>query len=187
MKSKFIQIYSTIARFKIFFTPMPSKSKKGFDRFRVQKIYQDADHSKAVYQSEHGWTERYSQHGFGSIPVVTIWRKTFQFDVDGFLNQEVTIYLNLPKLKSEYYEHRPVIGPCASGSGLSIKLRGGGHSDNGDGSARCYIFHFEYEGNNNCKNFQKEAPHPSMQNTPSPLILMPKTGWTQINGLDLRQ
>jgi hypothetical protein len=139
---------------------MPPKPKKGFDRYGVKKIYQDAVHSRVVYQGEQGWIERYSEHGFGSIPGITLWRKIFQFNVDGFLNQEVTIYLKLPKLNSEYYKHRPVIGPCASGSGLSIKLRGGGHSDNGDGSARCYIFHFEYEGNNNCNNFQKETPHP---------------------------
>ncbi|HYF99114.1 MAG TPA: hypothetical protein VD815_03395 [Candidatus Saccharimonadales bacterium] len=139
---------------------MTLKTEKNFDRFGVQKIYHDAVPSKVVCQGENGWTERYSEHGFNRIPGVTIWRKTFQFDISGFLDQEVSIYLNVPKLNSEYYEHRPVIGPCASGSGLSIKLRGGGHSDSGNGSARCYIFHFEYEGNNNCKNFQKEAPHP---------------------------
>ncbi len=143
-KSKFIRIHSTITGFKTFLTPMPSKPEKGFDRFGVQKIYQDTAQSRVVYQGEQGWNERYSEHGFGSIPGVTIWRKTFQFNRDGFLNQEVTIYLNLPNLKSEYYEHRPIIGPCASGSGLSIKLRGGSHSGSGDGSARCYIFHFEY-------------------------------------------
>ncbi len=155
-----MQIHSTVTRFKTFLTPPMSRSEKSFDRFGVQKIYQDFTRPRVVYQGEKGWTERYSEHRFGSIPGVTIWRKIFQFNVDGFLNQEVTIYVNLPKLNSEYYEHRPVIGPCASGSGLSIKLRGGGHSDSGDGSAECYIFHFEYEGNNNCKNFQKEAPHP---------------------------
>jgi hypothetical protein len=144
----------------MFLMHTPSRFKGNLDIFGVQKIYEDAVDSRVVYQGDQGWTERYSEHGFGSIPGITIRRKMFQFNVDGFLNQEVTIYLNLPQLNSEYYKHRPVIGPCASGSGLSIKLRGGGHSDNGDGSARCYIFHFEYEGNNNCKNFQKEAPHP---------------------------
>lgn len=139
---------------------MPSRFKGDLDTFGVQKIYQDAVHPRVVYQGVQGWTERYSEHSFSRILGVTIWRKTFQFDISGFLDQEVTIYLNVPKLNSEYYEHRPVIGPCASGSGLSIKLRGGGHSDSGKSSARCYIFHFEYEGNNNCKNFQKEAPHP---------------------------
>jgi hypothetical protein len=139
---------------------MPSRFKGNLDRFGIQKIYQDAFHSRVVYQGDQGWAERYSEHRFRKNPGVTTWRKTFQFDISGFLNQEVTIYLNVPKLNSGYYEHRPVIGPCANGSGLSIKLRGGGHSDSGDGSARCYIFHFEYEGNNNCKNFQKEAPHP---------------------------
>ncbi len=139
---------------------VPPQLDQTLDRFGVQKTYPDAAQSRAVHQGEQGWTERYSEHGYYGIPGVTIWRKTFQFAKNGFLNQEATIYLNLPGLNSEYYDHRPEIGPCASGSGLSVKLRGGGHSDSGDGSARCYIIHFEYEGNNNCKNFQKEAPHP---------------------------
>lgn len=139
---------------------LPSRFRTNLDIFGVQKIYQDAVHPRVAYQGDQGWTERYSAHGFSKIPGVTIWRKTFQFDISGFLNQEVTIYLNVSKLNSEYYKHRPLIGPCTSGSGLSIKLRGGRHSDRGKDSARCYVFHFEYEGNNNCKNFQKEAPHP---------------------------
>ena len=38
----------------------------------------------------------------------------------------------------------------------SIKLRGGHHSDDGDDSARCYIFRVEGDGE---KNFGKEFPH----------------------------
>lgn len=102
------------------------KNEKNLDRFGVQKIYHDAVPTKVVYQGDQGWIERYSEHGFGRAHGVTIWRKTFQFDVSGFLNQEATIYLNVPKLNSQYYKHRPVIGPCASGSGMFIKLRGGG-------------------------------------------------------------
>jgi hypothetical protein len=42
---------------------------------------------------------------------------------------------------------------------LSLKLRGSHHSNTSSDSAKCYIFHFEFEGSN-CKNFQKEHPHP---------------------------
>jgi hypothetical protein len=155
-----MRIYDMINNSTRFADTTIPKHQDSFDRFKVQKIYRDAVQSRVVYQGERGWTERYSRHGYHSIPRVSIWRKIFQFNRDGFLNQEATIYLSLPKLKSEYYQHRPAIGPCATGSGLSIKLRGGGHSNTGEDSARCYIFHFEYEGNNNCNNFQKEAPHP---------------------------
>jgi hypothetical protein len=40
---------------------------------------------------------------------------------------------------------------------ISVKLRGGHHSDAGDDSARCYIFRVGSEGNG--KNFGKEFPH----------------------------
>lgn len=140
---------------------MSSRFKGNLDKFGIKKIYKDVVQSRVVYQGDKEWTERYSEHSISKITGVKIWRKTFQFEMSGFLNQEVTIYLNVPKLNSEYYEYRPAIGPCASGSGLSIKLRGGGHSNSDKNSARCYIFHFEYEGNKNCTNFQKEYPHPT--------------------------
>lgn len=147
---------------------MLPKPDPGFDRFGVRKIYPDAQQSRAVHQGEQGWVDQYTQHGYRRIPGVRIWRKTLHFSKNGFLNQEATIYLNVPRLNSEYYNHRPDIGPCASGSGLSIKLRGGHHSNSGDGSARCYVFHFEYEGNNNCMNFQKEYPHPDYKKVSIP-------------------
>jgi hypothetical protein len=70
-------------------------------------------------------------------------RKTFSFNkVEIKPNQEVTVYVFLPKLNPENGSHIG-IGRCSSGSGLSIKLRGANHPKHKDkeSSAKCYIFH----------------------------------------------
>jgi hypothetical protein len=93
-------------------------------------------------------------------------RKTFSFTGKLKPDQEVTIYVFLPKLNEEYYKGKKGqkgyegIGPCHNGSGHSIKLRGALYNKkDGEKTARCYIFHYEYEGGD-CNNFQKEYPHP---------------------------
>jgi hypothetical protein len=59
----------------------------------------------------------------------------------GILNVEVTGYFKVIKDMDD----------------ISVKLRGGHHSDDGDDSARCYIFRVGADGKG--KNFAKEYPH----------------------------
>lgn len=129
------------------------------DGFGIVKKFPDLEGDVTLEQGGPEWGETYTQHGYKSIPGVKIWRKTFNFNKKLKPDQEVTIYVFLPKLNKEYGSH-PKVGKCQSGSGLSIKLRGGTHSNEGENSAHCYIFHYEYEGGD-CNNFQKEYPHPT--------------------------
>ncbi|HEY7228244.1 MAG TPA: hypothetical protein VH481_08975 [Nitrososphaeraceae archaeon] len=130
------------------------------DVFGIVKKFPDLQGGITIVQGGPEWHERDSEHGYASIPGVKIRRKTFSFNKKLKPDQEVTIYVSLPKLNPEYGSHEG-IGHCKSGSGQSIKLRGGKHpSENDDpNSAKCYIFHYEYEGGK-CNNFQKEYPHP---------------------------
>jgi hypothetical protein len=94
--------------------------------------------------------------------VSTEWEKE---DIE-FVNQEVTAYFFLPEIESdENKEDCYKYSRGGKGSGLAIKLRGSDHPTGGDPhSARCYIFDFQYEGDEpddfNSNNFQKEFPHP---------------------------
>jgi len=135
-------------------------SRIQLDIFGIHKIFPDLTDGTTLFQDDVGWGESYTRHGYKSIKGKKIWRKTFFFNVPKILNPdlEATIYVFLPKLNKEYGSH-PKIGKCSSGSGNSIKLRGGTHSDESKKSAHCYIFHYEYEGGK-CNNFQKEYPHP---------------------------
>lgn len=130
------------------------------DKFGIQKRFPDLTGGNTLFQDDVGWGESYSRHGYKRIRGKKIWRRTFFFNAPKILspNLEATIYVFLPKLNKEYGSH-PKIGKCSSGSGISIKLRGGVHSDESKKSAHCYIFHYEYEGGK-CNNFQKEYPHP---------------------------
>lgn len=134
-------------------------SSTGLDQFGILKKFPDLEDGVTIIQDGSEWKETFTKHGYQSIPGITIRRKTFKFIKQLKPDQEVTIYVFLPKLNSEYFEDIDGIGKCKSGSGQSIKLRGGTHSNEGDKSAHCYIFHYEYEGGK-CNNFQKEAPHP---------------------------
>lgn len=137
------------------------------DRFGIMKKFPDLEGGVTIVQDSPEWRETFTQHGYQSIPGVKISRKTFKFNKKLNPNQEVTIYVFLPKLNPEYFEGHEGIGKCASGSGLSIKLRGSTHpkvdkktkKDDLMKTAKCYIFHYEYEGDK-CNNFQKEYPHP---------------------------
>lgn len=135
----------------------------GVDHLGVEKKFPSFDNGIELFQDDpnSGFEESYKKYGYATIPGVKIWRKTFSFNkIKLRPDQEVTIYVFLPKLNPEYGSHKDV-GRCSSGSGLSIKLRGSRHPKQKDSpqSARCYIFHFEFEGGN-CNNFQKEYPHP---------------------------
>jgi len=135
----------------------------GFDKFGIEKKFADLDGGISLFQDDlnSGFGETDEKHGFQSIPGVKIMRKTFSFNkIKLKPDQEVTIFVFLPKLNPEYGSHEGV-GRCSSGSGLSIKLRGSNHPTASDkpNSAKCYIFHFEFEGGK-CNNFQKEYPHP---------------------------
>jgi hypothetical protein len=134
-------------------------SNTQLDEFGIVKKFPDLEDGINLVQDGPEWGETYTQHGYASIPGVKIWRKTFKFNKKLKPDQEVTIYVFLPCLNNEYFEGHEGIGKCESGSGQSIKLRGGTHSNNGENSAHCYIFHYEYEGGD-CNNFQKEYPHP---------------------------
>ena len=133
------------------------------DRFGIQKIFPDKPGGTTLFGDGPNWFEKYSKHGYESIKNVKIFRKTFGFrpKINLGPNLEATIYVFIPRLNPEYGSH-PKIGKCSSGSGLSIKLRGGTHSNSSKKSAKCYVFHFEYEGGD-CNNFQKEYPHPKYQ------------------------
>jgi len=130
------------------------------DGFGIVKKFLDLQGGITLVQGGSEWHEKDSQHGYASIPGVKIRRKTFSFNKKLKPDQEVTIYVSLPKLNPEYGSHEG-IEHCKSGSGQSIKLRGGKHPSEQDdpNSAKCYIFHYEYEGGD-CNNFQKEYPHP---------------------------
>jgi len=132
-----------------------------FDKFGVQKLFPDKENGITLTQDDTSFFSKYSKHGYKSIKGKKIWRKTFGFKTETKLSPDIeaTIYIFLPSLNKEYGSH-PKIGKCSSGSGLSIKLRGGHHSNSGEKSAHCYIFHHEYEGGN-CNNLQKEYPHPN--------------------------
>lgn len=134
-------------------------SDKELDDFGIEKKFPDLVGGVTIVQDGPEWAETFTQHGFQSIPGVKMWRKTFKFNKKLKPDQEVTIYVSLPGLNPEYFAGHEGIGRCASGSGQSIKIRGGHHSNSGEDSARAYIFHFEYEGGS-CNNFQKEYPHP---------------------------
>lgn len=143
------------------------------DVFEIEKKFPDLEGGVTIMQDGPKWGETYAPHGY-SFTDKKIWRKTFKFNEKLKPDQEVTIYVFLPSLNPEYGSH-PKIGRCASGSGLSIKVRGSHHSDESDSSAKCYIFHYEYEGGI-CNNFQKEFPHnkyskhdlPEEDNSPFP-------------------
>jgi hypothetical protein len=139
-----------------------------FDEFGIVKMFPDLEDGVTVIQNDPEWKERYTKHGYSSpkLKNATVWRKTFSFSRKLKPDQEVTIYVSLPGLNPEYGKFDG-IGPCQSGSGLSIKLRGSTHPKVDKKTpdkvlkktAKCYIFHYEYEGGD-CKNFQKEYPHP---------------------------
>lgn len=131
------------------------------DAFGIEKKFPDLQGGNTLVQDGDGWgNPSYTKHGYKSLPGVFTWRKTFSFNKKLQPNQEMTIYVYLPKLNPEYYKGIKGIGHCKSGSGLSIKLRGSTHSGSDDPkTAKCYIFHHEYEGGD-CNNFQKEYPHP---------------------------
>jgi len=135
-------------------------SDMGFDKFGIVKKFPDLEGGITLLQEGPEWREKDSEHGYASIPGVKIQRKTFSFNKKLKPDQEVTIYISLQKLNPEYGKHEG-IGHCESGSGQSIKLRGANHPKEKDNkkSAKCYIFHYEYEGSD-CNNFQKEYPHP---------------------------
>lgn len=125
-------------------------SSIGFDKFGVEKKFPDLDGGVVMFQGDpnSGFEESYEKHGYASIPGVTIWRKTIAFNkIQLSPDHEVTIYIFLPGLNPEYGSHEDV-GRCSSGSGLSIKLRGSEHPKQKDDpkSAKCYIFHYEFEG-----------------------------------------
>lgn len=138
------------------------------DGFGIQKIFPDKPGGITLLQDDMSWFEKYSRHGYKSIKNKKIWRKTFGFKSKEKYGPdlEATIYIFFPKLNPEYGSH-PKIGRCSSGSGLSIKLRGGMHSNSSKKSAKCYISHYEYEGGP-CNNFQKEYPHPNYSKTTVP-------------------
>jgi hypothetical protein len=134
-------------------------SNMELDGFGILKKFPDLEGGITIEQDGPEWGDTYQPHGYESVKDVTIMRKTFSFTKKLKPDQEVTIYIFLPSLNKEYFKGIKGIGHCESGSGHSIKLRGGHHSNKGDKSAHCYIFHYEYEGEN-CKDFQKEFPHP---------------------------
>ena len=139
-----------------------------FDRFGIVKMFPDLQGGVTIEQNGPEWRDRYTRHGYSNpkIKNVTVSRKTFSFNKELKPDQEVTIYVFLPKLNPEYGKFDG-IEHCRSGSGHSIKLRGSTHpkvtkktkKDVLKKTARCYIFHYEYEGGK-CNNFQKEYPHP---------------------------
>ena len=137
------------------------------DQFGIVKKFPDLEGGVTIIQDGPEWDETFTQHGYNSVPGVKIRRKTFKFNKKLKADQEVTIYVLLPRLNSEYFEGFDGIGKCQSGSGHSIKLRGGPHPAVNKNTpkkvlvktAKCYIFHYEYEGGK-CNNFQKEFPHP---------------------------
>lgn len=134
-------------------------SNMEFDRFGVVKKFPDLEGGITLLQGGPEWHEKDSEHGYKSIPGAKIQRKTFSFNKKLKPDQEVTIYVSLQNLNPEY--GKGDISHCKSGSGHSIKLRGANHpkEDDNPKSAKCYIFHYEYEGSD-CNNFQKEYPHP---------------------------
>jgi len=137
-------------------------SNTQLDGFGIVKKFPDLEGGITIEQDGNDWGKpSYTQHGYKSLPGVKTWRKTFSFNKKVNPNQEMTIYVYLPKLNKEYFKGIEGIGHCESGSGHSIKLRGSNHPQESDDphSAKCYIFHYEYEGGK-CNNFQKEYPHP---------------------------
>jgi hypothetical protein len=140
-------------------------SNTDLDEFGILKKFPDLEGGITIVQGGPEWGETYTKHGYTSKAItggknVKVWRKTFKFNKQLKPDQEVTIYVSLPKLNPEYGNY-PGIKHCRSGSGQSIKLRGSNHPKESDDpkSAKCYIFHYEYEGED-CNNFQKEYPHP---------------------------
>jgi hypothetical protein len=141
-------------------------SNTDLDGFGIVKKFPDLEGGITLEQGSN-WGDTYESHGYKSIPGVTIKRKTFSFTKKLKPDQEMTIYVFLPGLNKEYFKGIEGIGHCESGSGHSIKLRGSTHpkvdkhtpKDVLMKTAKCYIFHYEYEGGN-CNNFQKEYPHP---------------------------
>jgi hypothetical protein len=144
-------------------------SNAGFDKFEIEKKFPDLEGGITILQNGSEWNKpTYNRYGYSSpeLKEVKVWRKTFSFNKKLKPDQEVTIYIFLPKLNPEYGSHEG-IGKCSSGSGLSIKLRGSTHPKVNnktpkevlDKTAKCYIFHYEFEGGK-CNNFQKEYPHP---------------------------
>ena len=138
-----------------------------FDGFGIVKKFPDLEGGITVEQGSNDWGDTYKEHGYKNIPGVKVWRKTLSFTKKLKPDQEMTIYVFLPKLNEAYYKASKDIGHCKSGSGHSIKLRGSTHpsvdehtpEDVLKKTAKCYIFHYEYEGGN-CNNFQKEYYHP---------------------------
>lgn len=131
------------------------------DKFGIAKLFPDKLGGITLTQDDpRVWINKYSKHGYKSIKNKKIWRKTFGFKSKEKYGPDLesTIYIYFTNLNPEYGSH-PKIGKCSSGSGLSIKLRGGTHSSSSKKSAKCYIGHYEYEGGK-CNNFQKEYPHP---------------------------
>lgn len=134
----------------------------GLDKFGIEKKFPDLEGGLVAVQDTNGWKETYEKHGYKSIKGVKIMRKTFSFNFDSKPKSDIeaTIYVFLPGLNPAYGKFNG-IGRCSSGSGLSRKYRGSYHSGDEDpNSAKCYIFHSEYEGGS-CNNFQKEYPHPN--------------------------
>lgn len=97
------------------------------DQFGIVKKFPDLEGGVTIIQDGPEWGETFTEHGYNSIPGVKIRRKTFKFNKKLKPDQEVTIYVLLPRLNPEYSEGIDGIGKCQSGSGHSIKLRGGPH------------------------------------------------------------
>jgi hypothetical protein len=141
------------------------------DEFGVVKIFPDATDPKfykfkiGQWGSDSGDRDHFNGRTFGSCPdndkndprksvVSTEWEKSDR----KYVNQEGTGYLYLDEMDNGNKVDCYKFERFGKGSSVSIKLRGSHHSNDGDGSAKTYIFDFQFKGGDK-NNFQKEYPH----------------------------
>lgn len=156
------------------------------DDFGVIKIFLDAETNPlfsafeiGTWEHDDGDRDHFRNRPYGSCgkdgepcedrqrsPECSVVSTEWEKEGIKFVDQEVTAYFFLPEIESdENKEECYKYTRGGKGSGLAIKLRGSNHpTDEDPDSARCYIFDFQYEGDEpddfNSNNFQKEFPHP---------------------------
>jgi hypothetical protein len=85
------------------------------DQFGIVKKFPDLEGGVTIIQDGPEWDVTFTEYGYNSIPGVKIRRKTFKFNKKLKADQEVTTYVLLPRLNSEYSEGIDGIGNAKVG------------------------------------------------------------------------
>src|SRR4249920_2296895 len=104
-------------------------SNTDLDGLGIVKKFPDLEGGITLVQGGPGWDKpEYRQYGYSTpkLKNIKVWRKTFSFNKKLKPDQEITIYISLPKLTPDYGKFDG-IEHCHNGSGHSIKLRGSNH------------------------------------------------------------